>query len=276
MRNLFLLLWKYQYFILFLFFETVCGYLLVRGNDYQNASVVNSANGVVANVLGVVDKITQYIGLTSENTRLAEENAALRAMLPGAFYDDHLKVQTVHDTLLRSHYSFISTRVIANSTGRRNNFLTINAGSGKGVKPGMSVIGPSGIVGIVKDVTENFSTVISLLHKDFKTSAKLKHSNYFGNLEWTGGDARRAILNDLPKHVRFAKGDTLVTTAFSSVFPEDILVGIVEDFSLSEGENFYKITVLLSTDFSNLNYVYVVNNLFRDELLELQKAKGND
>jgi rod shape-determining protein MreC len=275
-RNLFLLLWKYQYFILFLLFEIISGYLIIRGNDFQNASVVNSANQVSATVLGAVNQVTQYIGLTSENKKLAEENAMLRSLLPGAYYDDNMRMETVHDSTLRQRYQYIEARVINNSTGRRNNYLTLTAGGNKGIKPGMSVVSPQGIAGIVKDVSENFCTVISLLHKDFKTSARLKQNNYFGNLEWRGGSARYAHLNDLPKHVIIHEGDTLVTTAFSSVFPEGIMVGTVESFELAEGENFYDVKVKLATDFGSLNYVYVINDMFREELIQLESQQKND
>lgn len=276
MRNLFLLLWKYQYFILFLTFESLCGYLIIRNNNFQNAGFINSANAVTANILEVVNSVTQYIGLKSSNQQLAEENAQLRALLPDAFYNDKAEITMIKDSLLTQQFSYIAAKVINNSTGRRNNFMTLNAGRLKGVRPEMSVICPGGIVGIVKDVSDNFSTVISVLNKDFKTSARLKKSKYFGNMEWLGGDAQKAILTDLPKHVVFQKGDTLVTTAFSSLFPEGILVGTVDEFEVKQGDNFYTITVNLSTDFHNLTYVYIVNDLLKGEQKILESTLKND
>ncbi len=271
MRNLLQLLWKYHFFLLFLIFEGCCVYLMVINNRYQSTVMINSANSFTAGVNGVVSGVTEYLGLRSENKLLAAENAQLRSLLPGAFYNDQQVMMTVHDSLLKQQYTYVSAKVIGNTTGKRNNYLTLNAGSLKGIKAEMGVISANGIAGIVKDVSENFCTVISVLHKDFHTSAKLKKSSYFGNLEWEGGDPQMAKLTHMPKHVILHKGDTLVTTSHSSIFPEDIVIGTVQKFEVRSGDNFYTVDVKLSTSFSSLSYVYVVNDLFREELKTLQK-----
>lgn len=276
MRNLIILLWKNQFFILFLGFETASAILLFRGNNFQQSVFVNSANQVTAYTLSVVDGVMGYIGLAEENRKLALENALLRNSVPGAFYNDRLELTVPRDSSLNQRYTVSSFKVIGNSTGMRNNFMTLEGGLDHGIRPGMGVIGPNGIVGIVRFVTKHFSAVISVLHKDFKSSAKLNGSNYFGNLEWEGGDPETARLSSLPKHVMVKKGDTLVTTGFSTVFPEGILVGTVLDFTLVEQGNFYEAKIKLSTDFSNLSFVYVVNDLRRDEWSELERLKGND
>lgn len=276
MRNLFQLLWKYHFFILFLFFETAAGYLIVQNNNFQKAGFVNSSNTVVASILSVVNDVAEYIHLKSTNAFLAEENAKLHALLPVALYNDTNNINVVKDTLHKQQYEYIAAKVINNSTNKRNNYLTLNKGQLQGIEPEMGVICSSGIVGIVKDVSEHYCTVMSLLHKDFHTSGKLTRNNYFGNLEWHGGNPTEAVIVEMPKHVPLTIGDTVVTTAYSTIFPEGIRIGRIKNFDLKTGNNFYTIDVKLSTDFQNIDYVYIVKNLFREEQKQLEKNLHND
>ena len=277
MRNLLILLWKYHFLLLFILLETFAGYLLVRNNNFQKASFVNSANSVAAGVLNFVSGIKDYIHLKYKNESLATENARLYSMLPDAFYGDTIGTVKLEKNVSRQQqYKYISAKVINNSTNKRNNYLTLNRGAVDGIKPEMGVISGNGLVGIVKDVSEHYCTVISLLHKDFHTSAKLSRSNYFGNLEWTGGDPTKANITDMPKHVKLAVGDTLLTSTYSAVFPEGVAIGTIYNFELKPGDNFYTITVNLSTDFQKIDYVYVVNNLLKEEQKKLEGNFKND
>ena len=166
--------------------------------------------------------------------------------------------------------------MINNSTNKRNNYLTLNKGKLDGVKPEMGVISSDGVVGIVKDVSDHYCSVMSLCNKDFHTSAKLKKNNYFGNLSWEGGNPSKAVVIEIPKHVPLVKGDTLVTTIYSGIFPEGIKIGTIDNFEIKAGENFYTSVVNLSTNFYNLSYVYIVNNIFKGEQKKLEANSHHD
>jgi rod shape-determining protein MreC len=272
MRNLFLFLWKYNFFIFFLLLETLCGYLIFRNSNFQRSSIVNSTNSVATKVSSVVSSVTDYVQLGTTNEALSRENAALKSLLPDMFYIDSALTRIANDTILKRQYSYMTAKVVENSVNRRNNYLTLNKGSMQGVKSGMGVICSDGIVGIVKDVSPHFCSVLSLLHKDTKISSKLKGSDYFGSLVWPGFDQTRARLNDIAMHVKVHKGDTVVTTSFSKKFPEGILVGVVESVSHSGGDNFQDINVKLSTPFGKLTYVYIVSNLLKEEQETLEEG----
>lgn len=276
MRNLFILLWKYNFFILFLLMEVFCSYLIVQNNNFHRASFINSTNRVAADIQSVVSEITDYISLRTTNDALSRENAGLRTIIPDVFYIDSVMEKRVNDSVFKQQYIFMPAKVINNSTNRRNNYLTLNKGSRQGVKPEMGVIAGHGVVGIVKDVSEHFCSVISILHKDSRISTKLKKSNYIGSLVWDGYHAGYAKLKDIPKHVKFLKGDTLVTSSFSAIFPEGVLVGVIDQFEPKAGDNFYSIDVKLSTDFDNLSYVYIVTNLLKEEQLKLEEPRAHD
>lgn len=276
MRNLFLFLWRYNFFIFFLLLEVVCGFLIVRNNNFQHASFLNSTNKVAAEVNSVVSSVTDYINLRTTNDALARQNAGLKSLIPDVYYIDSALQRVASDTVLKQQYTFITARVVNNSVNRRNNYLTLNKGASQGIKPEMGVISGDGIVGIVKDVSEHFCSVISFLHKDSRISARIKKSGYIGSMVWGGYDENTGSLNDIAKHVKVAKGDTIVTSSFSSIFPEGILIGIVSDVNSDTGDNFQDIQVRLTTPFGKLSYVYIVSNLLKEEQQALEEPQKND
>ena len=271
MRNIFLFVLKNYLFFLFLVIETLCIVLVVQNSYYQRSSTINSANYITGNVYSVYNRVAQYFYLREENESLAKENAILHGMLKDAYMDVSKNIWIKNDTLFKQKYVYFSAKVINNSVNRRNNFLTLDKGALSGVKPEMAVISSSGIVGIVKNVSPNFSTVMSLLHKDARLSAKIKNNNYFGSLTWDGTDYRSADLADIPKHVVLHKGDTILTSAYSSHYPEGIMVGVIDDFSIKEAANFYSIRVKFSCNYKTLTNVFVIENLFKEEQDKLEK-----
>lgn len=276
MRNLLLFVWKHSFLFLFLLLETICIYLVVRNNNFQRASFVNSANEVTANVLKTSKNIEDYFYLKNENENLAKENAELRSHSLVSFsmlVDDQY---SVNDTIYSQKYTYTSCKIVNNSINRRNNYLTLNKGSKQGIQHDMAVITSTGVVGVVKDVSENFCTVMSLLHSKSTISSKIKKNGFFGPLTWNGESFSYATLNDIPSHVQLVKGDTIVTSAYSLAFPENIMVGTVESFERKSGEFFFTVKIKLSTDFKKLSYVYVVNNLQKLEQEELEKKSETD
>ncbi len=276
MRNLVLFIWKHYLFFLFLLLEGFCIYLVVQNNYYQKASFINSSNMLSANILQTSTNVEQYFYLKNENENLAKENAELRAHILSAFDITHNKEYIVNDTTYHQKYTYTSAKVVNISTNRRNNFLTLNKGYKQGIQNNMAVITSTGVVGQVKDVSENFCTVMSLLHSKTTVNSKIKKDGSYGPLTWDGSDFQYATLNDIPTHVRLAKGDTIVTSAYSRTFPENILIGTIESYEREAGKYFYTIKVKLSTDFKKLTYVYIVKNIHKDEQEELEKRSEKE
>ncbi|MBL0341574.1 MAG: rod shape-determining protein MreC [Bacteroidetes bacterium] len=278
MRSLFLLLWRNNFTLLFLFLLSFGFFMIIRNNNFQQVSVFNSTNKIAATILEATNYVKEYINLKENNASLARENARLKSQLPDAFYENGALRTVIADSARYQQYSFITARVINNSINRRNNYITLDKGSLQGVEKDMGVISSSGVVGIVKDVSPHYSTVMSVLHKNTRISTKFKNSNYFGSLVWEGNDVKEATLLEIAKHVKFQVGDTLISTVYSSIFPEGIMVGVVKEFELKPGDNFYQITVKLTTNFGNLSHVYIVDNLLKKEqwLLEKNSVSKDD
>ncbi|MBL0258881.1 MAG: rod shape-determining protein MreC [Bacteroidetes bacterium] len=276
MRNLFLFLWRYNFFIFFLVLEAFSGYLIVQNNNFQRASFINSTNTIAAEVNTMVSAVTQYINLRTTNDALSRQNASLRTIVPDVFYIDSVLKQLNVDSIHKQQYTFMAANVVNNSINRRNNYLTLNKGSLQGIHPEMGVVSAEGIVGIVKDVSEHYCSVLSFLHKDCKISARFKKNGYIGSMVWDGTDPTHGSLNDIAKHVKINLGDTIITSSFSAIFPEGIMIGTVDKVDPNSGDNFQEIEVKLSTSFANLTYVYIVSNLFKEEQRKLEEAQTND
>lgn len=272
MRNLIVFLARNYFFLLFLLLEVVAVLILVRSNPYQRAEAVNSTSEIAGEFYTLRNDLTGYFNLRDQNKLLSEEIARLRNAQQNAWVRTNTTEVAVNDTLFRQRYSFINAEVIDNTVTRRNNYIILARGSKQGVREGMGVIGPEGIVGIVRSVSPNFCTVMSLLHKDSRISASLKKDGTFGQLLWQGGDYRTATLKEIPTHVKLAKGDTLVTSGLGNAFPKGTMVGIISSFEKKAGEKTYTAEVLLATDFRKLQHASIVNNLMKEELEKLQNS----
>jgi rod shape-determining protein MreC len=270
MERLFLFFYQYRAFFTFLVIEVVCAWLIIENNQYQSAKFFNSSNGMVAQLNNFSQDVREYFLLRNINSTLAEENAELRSRL-----EQYNQFQQASDSLIAKdstvikQFDFISAKVVNNSVNRFTNYLTINKGSDSGVTPGMAVISPLGAVGKVKAVSNHYSVVTSILHKDYRLSVLMTRTGYFGSVSWDGVDPDFAQLNFVPRHVNPAKGDTIVTSAYNAVFPEGIMVGIIEDVQQNE-TLFYDLTLKLSQDFRKLSYVEVVRSHLKNELDSLQ------
>lgn len=268
MQRLLLLIYNYRAFLVFLLLEVICWWLIVQNNQYQSAAFFNTSNQVAGDVLQVQSNINNYFKLNRINQTLAEENALLREMVAGKnqMYN-YLMAQQIPDTAqFNNNYEFIVAKVINNSTARLDNFLTINKGYKHGIEPGMGVISGNGIVGQVKTASQNFSTVYSLLHADMMISSLITSSGTFCTTKWAGKDPQVADLLYVPRHIDINEGDSVITSGFNAVFPEDVLIGTVESISLRSNATFYDIQIRLSNDFFQLSYVYVVKNRHKNEI----------
>jgi rod shape-determining protein MreC len=271
MQRLFLFLYNYRAFLTFLFLEVLCGWLIVRNNTYQSAKYFNSSSTLSASLLQTSNSINEYLDLKEVNEVLALENATLQKQVEQfnhSLYD--LNIRQSHDMEILNKYEFISAKVINNSTRRFENYITVNKGSKHGVEPGMAVIDNNGVVGKVKNVSGHFSVITSVLHINTLISSKLKSTGDLCTTKWDGVDPQLAEILYLPRHVSITIGDTVVTSGFNAVFPENISVGVVESFEITEDALFYNVKVKLASDLNKLSYVYLVKNNMKIEQDSIQ------
>src|SRR5690606_371805 len=273
MQRILLFLYRLRAFLLFVLLEAIAIGLIVSYNSPQGAVFFNSSNEFSGRFLAFQDNFTEYFHLASANDALAEKNAVLIEEL------HHYKRPTDSvtfelDSSLRHHFEFRSAKVINNSIHLNQNHLTLNKGRKHGIKEGMGVFNEDGIVGRVKGVSNNFASVLSILHTELLVSSKIKRTDVFGSTQWDGKDPQRAKLIYVPRHVEIEVGDTIVTSGYNSIFPEGIPVGVVEAVAPGEESNYLDITMKLAADLSKLTYVYLVENTMEAELDSLHEASG--
>lgn len=263
---------------MFLCLEFICILILIKNNGYQGSSLLNSSNAISANIYEVQANAKEYLLLKDENEKLAEQNNFLLNRLKLGYAAIPLKVYVKHDTLYRQDYEFLSGKVINSSINKRNNYLTLNIGKQQGIKNDMAVITSNGIIGIVKDVSPNFSSVMSILHKDVRVYCQLKKDGVYGPLIWDGSDYRYSNLTNIPTYSKIQKGDTVITSSLSGIFPEGLLVGFVESFERRQNESFYTVKVRLSADFKKVNHISVIkyNKKAERDSLELKSQVQSD
>jgi len=271
MQRLFLFFYQYRAFFTFLILELICAWLIIGNNPYQGARFFNSSNGLVASMNNVSHGVREYFLLRQINSTLAEENAQLRSKFEALNQLQYIStLPAITDSTVVNQFDFVSAKVVSNTVNRFTNFLTINKGSEEGVEPGMAVISPLGAVGKVRTVSRHYSVVTSILHVDVQISALLKSTGHFGTIQWDGINPDFVKLKYIPRHVEVSKGDSVLTSGYNAIFPEGIMVGLVDEVLLTD-ELFYDLTVKLSQDFRKLSYVEVVKNSMKHELDSLEQ-----
>ena len=281
MNDLFAFLVRHSKWFVFAFFVVASCMLLFKDDPYRQHVYITSAGRLASTAYKGANNVTSYFNLHEINDDLNRRNAQLQAEivrltetiedLQEAGYTDTL--QTDADV---RHFDFIVAHVINNSIAHPYNYLTLNKGSLDGVKPELGVIDRNGVVGIVSNTGPHSARVISLLNPHFRLSCKIKRSDYFGSLVWTGGDPTEAALEELPRHTVFKVGDTIVTSGYSAVFPAGLPVGVVLDDDTDKNQNFFTLRIKLFADFTTLSNVQVVVNNQAEELNALRVGEEND
>ncbi len=270
MHTLLLFFKKTATFFEFLLLELVAFLLIMQNEGYQGNVLLSSCNRVVATVYSCVDAVTDYFFLNTENSRLAAENTALQERVLAL--ENLLTVAQLSGDSLREseqEYTFLVSKVVYNTVANFQNYMVIDKGAVDGIAPEMGVVEQCGVVGIVKTISEHFATVLPLLNVQSRVSCRIGRGGSFGSLVWDAGDSRFAKLEEVPRHVEVAAGDSIFTSGLSAVFPEGFLVGVVEETHLEKSAANHDITVRLACDFRSVNYVKVVRYTHCGELNEM-------
>ncbi len=262
---------RYKNFLLYILLLIISLAFTIQSHSYHQSSFFNSSNWIAGNIYGISHGITTYFDLDEENERLLLENERLRDQLFNKELLSEIKVDTSN-----IKYTIVSGQVIKNSYADNRNYITINRGKKDGVKKDMGVITDLGILGIVENTSNKFATVQSILNENSNINAQIKNTNHFGSLIWDAKTYNVVQLIDIPRLVPLTVGDTIVTGAMSSIFPENIPIGTIKKFDLDISKSFYQIDVDLFNDMTNIKNVYIINNLDRKEVLELEEATTNE
>jgi rod shape-determining protein MreC len=224
------------------------------------------------------NNVESYFRLKAENKRLADENNKLRNMLAGNFSGPDTTKTFFIDSLIRDttgkmrKFIWLPAKVINNSISSQTNYITLERGANQGVRKGMAVVAPgNSIVGTVAAVSDNYSIVMSLLHRNSQVSSMLKKDRNAGKLEWDGKDPLELTLKNIPRSAKVAKGDTVLTSTYSANYPPGLMVGKIIGIDADPSSNFFTLKIRPLTNFSAIQYVYLVDNLLYAEQKDLEE-----
>jgi len=276
MHNLIEFLAKNNHWFLFVILEVISMVLLFRFNNYQGSVWFTSANYVTGKVLDTSSEVKSFFNLSVLNEQLTRRNVyleqQLRVMEEELYGKEHPADSSLAASLAPKGFNAIPAKVVDNSIDKADNFITIDKGTADGVRPDMGVVCGTGVVGIVYLVSEHYSVVIPVLNSKSNISCAISGKGYFGYLHWNGGASNIAYVDDIPRHAKFRLHEKVVTSGYSSVFPPGVLVGeVLHVFNSANGLS-YRLQVKLSTDFSRLRDVCVINDIHMDEKTELLNA----
>lgn len=283
MRNFILFVRRFFNLILFLAIEIVCVVLIARTNSMQGNDVMSSANTMIGMLYQKQNDVIYYFGLKRMNDSLLNENMRLRLELAVHYSSDTFtdlvvrKPFETEDSIKKiidySKYIYHAARVVNNSVSSSNNYITINRGSNDGVQKNMAVITGSGVVGRIVHVSRNFASALSVLSVKQPVSARLKDGT-IGYVSWEGKQPDELIMQDVPQQIRVNKGDSVFTTRYS-FYPPDVLIGTVFKREYIKKNNLQILHLRTSTNFRNLQYVYVVENTYLPERRQLEDSVKN-
>jgi len=260
---------------------------IFNSNYFHKSKVILFSNSITNYTNEVFENIDWYFELKKINSSLVEENLILKNQL-----EKFIEKKSI-DSLKNVAFQYQNAKVISNNLSSFKNNLIINKGTKHGLKNEMGVISSTGIVGIIDRTSKNYSSVMSVLNTESKINAKVKRTSHFGTLEWNGLSNRDLLLNDIPETADIKIGDSIITGGMSLIFPEGINIGVISDIMKQEKfndtimkfninnqfkiariefrENYLNIEVKLHTDMNNLNNVYVIESLNKDEFENIKK-----
>jgi rod shape-determining protein MreC len=274
-RNVFLFIRRHFNFLFFLVLQIISLSFLFRYNKFHEAAFLNVSTEVTGRLNERYNNIEYYFQLKKTNEALVQENLRLRQQLITNYeapdsnkrlFRDTIRVDSVRKWLI------MEAKVVSNTISLPTNYLTIHRGFRQGVRTNMGVTGPQGIVGSVINVSENFAIVMSVLHPQFRVVAKLKKGGETGTIYWDGISPAFISMRGIPRSANVVVGDTVVTSQITSLFPAGLLVGTIAEIVPDNTSNFFNLKVRTATNFSNIEYAYVLDNVQYDEQKRLEDS----
>jgi len=274
-RNVFLFIRRHFNFLFFLLLQIIALSFLFRYNKFHEAAFLNVSTEVTGRLNERYNNVEYYFQLKKTNEALVQENVRLRQQLIANYeapdsnkrlFRDTIRVDSVRKWLI------MEAKVVNNTISLPTNYLTIHRGYRQGVRSNMGVTGPQGIVGTVINVSENFAIVMSVLHPQFRVVAKLKKGGETGTIFWDGISPAFISMRGIPRSANVVVGDTVVTSQITSLFPAGLLVGTISEIVPDNTSNFFNLRLRTATNFSNIEYAYVLDNVQYDEQKRLEDS----
>jgi rod shape-determining protein MreC len=283
-RNIFLFIRRFSTFLFFLVLQIIALSFLFRYNKFHEAAFMGVAGEMTGKVSEKYNTVEYYFKLKKTNEALVKENLELRSLLrqnyEGPDSTHHVVIDSIKiDSLIKiQRFKYYDAKVVGNFVSAQNNYFIIHRGSNQSIQKDWGVISPQGIAGRVVNVSANYATVMSALSRQFTINARLKKGGERGSVKWDGESPLYLVMKDVPKSAQVAKGDTVITSELSSIYPGNIMIGVISEIVDDKSSNFFSLRIKTATNFFNLEYVYIIEDMQAAEKQQLEQAvkKSNE
>jgi rod shape-determining protein MreC len=271
LKNIFIFIHRHFNFLLFAGLQIFSIYLVVSYSKYHEAAFSELSNEYTGAINTKYYNLQKYFYLKNTNDSLIKANQLLYNKLksnyaiPDSLGKSFIDTMRLDSVAQFKKYEFIATRIVSNSISSQSNYLVLDKGTNDQLKVGMGVVDPNkSVIGIITEITDKYSVVMSLLHKDSHISGKLTKGGQTGTLSWDGSEVNAITLNNIPKSSKIIKGDTIISSGFSTALPKGMTIGYVDKLYKDPSSNYLKIKFLSAANFYNLQYAYVIRNFEQD------------
>jgi rod shape-determining protein MreC len=276
MRKLIAFFERFRVFLFFAFLQIIALSLYITFLSFPRFQFLTSANAVSGQLYSWEHDLTKHFNLSNENSKLQDENIALRAQLPKSLYKLNNGTIKIKDSVYRQQYEYIPGEVINSTVTKRNNYFTINIGEKHGVKRLMGVFSPNGVVGVIHSTSEHYSIVKSVLTKDINIDVTIEPIGLFGLLKWDGRHPTRGNIAGISNDLKIPRGSKVLTRGGSGIFPKGLMVGTVEAVYAIEGEALWDVVITYSEEYRTMQRIYVIKNLMLEEQQQIENGIPED
>ena len=269
MRNIILLIQKYRNFLFFLFLEFISLFFLFSSrNSYHHYNYLSSSNSITSSLYNFQYNMFSYFYLREVNNDLLKENSNLKNQVLNRDLVVGRKFIKYDDIIYQKNFFFKEVKVINSQFKYYENFLIINAGKKSGVKEKMGMIGTKGVLGIVKNVTDNYATIRPLINPNFGLKVLHENTNSWGDLIWIPEDNnfQNIFVTNIPIYTKVKLGDYFITSGAEGLFPRGLKVGKVIEIKENIEQQTLDIKLKNEEDFSRTKIGFIVFNKTAEEI----------
>ena len=194
--------------------------------------------------------------LSQENEMLKEQIVSLTMSQKELSELNELKLALKYvDQNLNSGY--ISCNVVSKDMGNWFNMFTVDAGSNQGITKNSTVINGNGLVGLVFEVGENWSKVISIIDQKSSVGFEMLRvsDDYDGILS---GTTNYELIGELFDPKATVKVNDFIVTSGLGMYPKGILIGKIYEVVSDKDLILNRIKVTPAVDFKKINKVMII------------------
>lgn len=199
----------------------------------------------------LVDTQRENRQLKSQLARLREENIRLRELTQA---ENRLRKMLQLKTQIPGPSQL--AEVVGRGPSPFLQALFINKGRRDGLRQGMPVLHPDGLVGRLERTAESYSQVLLLNDPGFSVDCLTQRSRVRGI--WTGNPEGFSQIKYVSRNDDIQAGDIIITSGLDQVFPKGLYIGRVKRVVSQTKGNFLFVEVVPEVDLEQIEEVLVL------------------